>query len=310
MVNAFHLASAPGASAVKSLGGIHAFTGFHGTIASDSGGYQIYSMVSRSKSRGRVTEKGLVYRSGSRRYELTPSKAIQRQWRIGADILFCLDHCTHPSEDADSQRASVENTIRWAAECKQEFDRLRDTGEVDSGRALYAVVQGGRDTELRRRCAGELRSLGFDGYGYGGWPVDAAGELEASVYEVPQLIGPGFPLHALGIGSPRNVVAAAGGGYTSFDCVMPTRDARHGRLFVSGPSMQEGRSINIKDERFVRMQAPVDDKCDCECCSRHTAGFLNHLFVIGDPAGARLATIHNLRYYVRLMKWIRETAGG
>ena len=306
MVNAFHLATQPGTSVVHALGGIHDFTGFRGTIASDSGGYQIYSLIAQSKSRGRVTERGLAYHSGSRKHELTPRKAIQRQWRMGADIIFCLDHCTHPADSPEKQRESVDNTIRWAAECREETQRLRDSGESDAERRLYAVVQGGRDTELRRRCAGELQSLGFDGYGYGGWPVDSQGQLEPSVHAVADLVGRDLPLHALGVGSPRNILAAAAAGYDTFDCVMPTRDARHGRLFVGRPDVTDCGSINIKDERFVRMDAPVEAGCDCACCSHYTAGYLHHLFRLSDPAGARLATIHNLRFYTRLMSSLRD----
>lgn len=312
MVNAFHLSASPGVSVVAVLGGIHRFTGFDGCIVSDSGGFQIYSLITRSKSLGRVGRKGFTYRRGSRRHELTPRKAVQRQWRLGADILFCLDHCTHPEDSAEAQRVSVENTVAWAAECRDEMDRLQSEAGPGVDRRLYAVVQGGGDPGLRRRCVEELQAIGFDGYGYGGWPVRRDGTLEDSVYQVAELVGGTAPLHALGVGSPANLVRAARAGYSSFDCVMPTRDARHGRLFVGISSLPEYSSINIKDERFVRADTPVEEGCDCECCRRHSAGYLHHLFEIGDPSGTRLAVIHNLRFYLRLMAWIRETetAGG
>ncbi len=306
MVNAFHLATEPGASVIRTLGGIHRFTGYSGIIASDSGGYQIFSLIAQSKSKGRVTREGFVYKGGSKRRELTPRKAVERQWRLGADIMFCLDHCTHPAETPEAQRESVENTIAWARACREEFDRLRDRDGASEERRLYAVVQGGRDPELRKRCACELEAIGFDGYGYGGWPIGPDGELEESVHAVAALLASKAPLHALGVGNPGNVMRAAGAGYSTFDCVMPTRDARHGRLFVAPSGLPAYSSINIKDQRFVRSSDPVEAGCDCEGCSAHSAGYLHHLFAIGDPAGARLATIHNLRFYVRLMQQLRE----
>jgi len=307
MVNALHLGERPGTTVVKSSGGIHAFTGFAGPIFSDSGGYQVYSLIRQSKSNGTIAEGGFTYRASGKRHELTPRKAIRRQWDLGADVLFCLDQCTHPADPEDAQLQSVANTVRWARECKEEYRELVERAEIPGERPLlYAVVQGGSDRALRRRCIGELEAIGFDGYGFGGWPVGEKGGLEDSVHFVAQALV-GKPLHALGIGSPANVVAAAAAGYGTFDCVIPTRDARHGRLYLR---KDDGfSSISAKDERWIRDFGPVDPACDCPCCRQVSRAYLFHLFALDDHAAYRLATLHNLRFYARLMESLRLPSG-
>jgi len=306
MVNALHLGEQPGATVLKSAGGIHAFTGWSGPVFSDSGGYQVYSLIRQSKSQGSVAEGGFTYRTGGRRRELTPRRAIQRQWELGADVLFCLDHCTHPADPADAQRESVANTLRWARECREEYRELCERSEGRQRPLLYAVVQGGSDRDLRRRCIEELEALGFDGYGFGGWPVDGRGDLEEAVFFVAQELK-GRPLHALGIGSPANVVAAAHAGYGTFDCVIPTRDARHGRLYLR---RAEGfTSVSARDEGWIRDFGPVDPSCDCTCCTGVSRAYLHHLFALEDHGAFRLATLHNLRFYARLTESLRRGEG-
>ena len=209
MVNALHLQNHPGVTVISSLGGIHSFMDWKGPVASDSGGFQIFSLMHRGSSEGAVSQHGFSFSLGNekRRRKLTPETSIHRQLRLGSDILFCLDHCTHPDSDNAVQRESVNNTVRWAKMCKEAFEKI--VKNLDGGRPLlFAVVQGGESRELRRECAERLFEIGFDGYGYGGWPVDAEGRLLPSVEYTAQLIPSGVPKHALGIGKPETLVEA------------------------------------------------------------------------------------------------------
>ena len=315
MVNAMHLQNHPGVTVISSLGGIHSFMDWKGPVASDSGGFQIFSLMHRGSSEGAVSQHGFSFSLGNekRRRKLTPETSIHRQLRLGSDILFCLDHCTHPDSDNTVQRESVNNTVRWAKMCKEAFEKI--VKNLDGGRPLlFAVVQGGESRELRRECAERLFEIGFDGYGYGGWPVDAEGRLLPSVEYTAQLIPSGVPKHALGIGKPETLVEAFRIGYELFDCVIPTRDARHRRLYVFP---QDPLTVDLgvpkfyvnvymEDEKHARGGRPVSETCDCACCSHYTRAYLHHLFKIGDPLASRLATIHNLRFYVRLIERLRK----
>jgi len=318
MVNTFHLSASPGVSAVASVGGIHSFMGWRGPVAADSGGFQVFSLLSDNPALGSVTHRGFVYRRarGGERQTLTPEKCIGRQFRMGADIMFCLDYCTHPDAPASIQSESVRLTVEWARRCKETFLRQVDQrGLSDHERPLlYAVVQGGNDRELRRVCADQLVEIGFDGYGYGGWPIADDGRLVDGVGMVAELTPTEAPRHALGIGKPENVARAAAMGYDTFDAVIPTRDARHKRLYVAcdgfasltwkGEDFYE--NLYIHDARFARDRRPVEQSCDCLCCRNYSRAYLRHLFEIGDSLALRLATIHNLRFYTRLMSRIRE----
>ena len=294
-VSALHLASNPGAGAVRAAGGIHKLMGWDSPVLSDSGGFQIYSLLAESPRSGSVTAKGFRYRldpSGGKKL-LTAAKSIQVQRRLGSDICVCLDHCTHPAAPPDEQAASVANTLAWAKACREEFDR----SAAADGTKLFAVVQGGADAEGRRRCAEGLLAIGFDGYGFGGWPLDDAGRLIDAVAQVAELLPADAPKWALGVGKPENVAAAAAMGYGLFDCALPTRDARRGRLYASAGDDYE--RLHITDARYVRDGAPVDPECDCLCCRRYSRAYLHHLFHIRDSLAGRLATIHNLRFYTR-----------
>lgn len=318
MVNTFHLSSRPGVSAVGSIGGIHDFMGWHGPVAADSGGFQVLSLLSDNPALGSVTDRGLVYRRarGGEKETLTPEKCIERQFRLGADIMFCLDYCTHPDAPASIQSESVRLTVEWARRCKETFLRQVDQrGLSDHERPLlFAVVQGGNDRELRRVCADQLVEMGFDGYGYGGWPIDDDGGLVDGVGMVAELTPDEAPKHALGIGKPENVVRAAAMGYNTFDAVIPTRDARHKRLYVTCDDFAsltwkaEGFYANlyIEDARYARDRRPVEESCDCLCCRNYSRAYLRHLFDIRDALALRLATIHNLRFYTRLMSRLRQ----
>lgn len=312
MVNALHLGETPGASVVRAAGGIHAFMGWAGPIASDSGGYQVFSLMAASPPMASVSARGFTYAltKRARRRLLSPQRSVEQQLRLGADILFCLDHCTHPAMSKDAQRTSVDHTLAWAAESRKAFDASVADVAPERRPKLFAVVQGGENRDLRVRCAEGLVELGFDGYGFGGWPIDDGGGLVDMVRTVAELVPAGAPKHALGIGRPENVVAAWRAGYDMFDCTLPTRLGRRGLLYVFTGEALEGTAfyvqLEIGLERYRRDTQPVEDGCDCRACTRHTRSYLAHLFAVGDPLGPRLATIHNLRFYARLLDLLRD----
>ena len=306
---AFHLARRPGTQVLRAAGGLHEFMGWRRPVLLDSGGFQVFSLLRDSPKLGRVTKQGFQYRreAGEPRKLLTPEKCVRQQLRMGADAVVCLDHCTHGEAPAEVQRRSVEHTIAWARRGREEFQRL--AGDRPRRPMLFAVVQGGRDPDLRRRCAEALLEIGFDGYAFGGWPITGDNELSEMVHLTAELLAGRGPLWALGIGKPEHVVTAAGLGYDLLDCVIPTRDARHRRLYVWRDEPAAGarfyEQLYIQDERHTRDAGAVDATCDCACCREYSRGYLHHLFHIGDALASRLATIHNLRFYTRLMAHLR-----
>ena len=300
MVNSLHLGETPGMDTVRAIGGIHRFMGWDGPVASDSGGFQAYSLPANLAS---VSDEGFSYRlkPEAKKRLLSAERCVRQQLRLGSDVIFCLDECTHPDAPADTQRTSVERTLRWS---KTGLETARRAG---TEALVFGVVQGGNDPDLRRRCAEGLLELGFDGYGYGGWPIDDDGKLVEMVALVASLLPPEAPKHALGIGRPENVVAAFRAGWTMFDCTLPTRNARRGALYVfTGDAIDTDgafyRHLWLEQERYRRDARPVEDGCDCATCTRFTRAYLSHLLTIGDPLGLRLATMHNLRFYSRLME--------
>ena len=314
-MNVFHLMQKPGTSSLKALGGLHSMFGWPRPIITDSGGFQIYSLIHENAKYGTLTDRGMIFRpeGSDRRFQLTPEKSVQLQLDYGADIVVCLDDCTDVDHPADTQLASVQRTIKWAKRCRTQFDRLVQAKGVATRPLLFAVVQGGGDFELRRRCAEELLSIGFDGYGLGGWPLDSKGQLLLDVITwVRELIPAEFPLHALGVGQPANVVTCARRGYGLFDSTMPTRDARHGRLlrFNEDPSasLLSGEwfsHVYVQDEKHIRSSWPVSPTCDCLCCQHYSVAYLHHLFRVGDSLFFRLATLHNLRFMMQLVARLR-----
>ena len=320
MMNTFHLMQKPGASTVKSLGGLHAMSGWDRAIFSDSGGFQAYSLIRQDSKFGQFSDNGLSFKpeNSSRKFLLSPEKCIQLQLSFGSDLLFCLDDCTHIDDDMTQQELSVDRTIRWAARCRAEFDRLLDekkTAPADRPK-LFAVVQGGNSPELRRRCAEALLEIGFDGYGYGGWPLDSEGNLVEDMVRITrELIPDEFPLHALGIGHPPYVARCAEMGYGLFDSAMPTRDARHSRLYVfkyipDKKALLEKDDwfgyVYVQDKRYIKSSQPIEEGCDCPACRKYSLGYLRHLYKLNDSLYHQLATQHNLRFMARLMDLLRE----
>jgi queuine tRNA-ribosyltransferase len=314
VMNTFHLMQHPGSSTVQALGGLHAMSGWDGPILTDSGGFQAYSLIRQNARYGSLTDNGIVFRpeGGGRKLLLTPEKCIQLQFAYGSDILMCLDDCTHVDDDLAEQKLSVRRTIDWAARCRREYERQvrqRKLGERERP-LLFGVIQGGGSEGLRAECASALLEIGFDGYGYGGWPLDAEGNLLENLLAYTRSLVPAqYPMHALGVGHPQSVAACIAAGYAIFDSALPTRDARQGRLYTAGvgaPGDASGfRYLYLRDDKYIKDRRPLDEMCDCLTCQRYSRGYLHHLYRHGEVNYMRLATIHNLRFMARLLESYR-----
>ncbi len=311
-MNVYHLMQKPGSSTVQGLGGLHQMAGWEQPIFTDSGGFQVYSLLRQNAKSGSISDKGATFRIEGKKFNFTPEKSIQLQLSYGSDLVICLDDCTHADDDLAAQAESVRRTVDWARRCKSEFTRLVAEKEMAEGERPYlvAVVQGGRSPELRRQCAEELLEIGFDGYGYGGWPLDADGNLLSDALAYTRALIPAqFTVHALGVGHPQNVVDCVAMGYNLFDSTMPTRDARHGRLyaFTQPPAPNpQWKYIYIKDKKHIKTNLPISPYCDCHTCANYSLGYLHHLFKLNDGLYPRLATMHNLRFMTMLMEELRK----
>ncbi len=322
VMNTFHLMQNPGSSTIQSLGGLHRMSGWKGPIITNSGGFQIYSLIHENSKFGSLNNKGATFHSGegslARKFVLTPEKSIQLQIGYGSDVVICLDDCTHVDAPQTEQLESVQRTVDWARRSKAEYQRLLQERQIpaESRPLIFAVIQGGGSAELRKRCAGELLEIGYDGYGYGGWPLDSQGKLLVEMLETTRRLVPSeLPLHALGVASPENVLECARLGYDLFDGAMPTRDARHARLYAfqvdpaAGETRLSGKWFNYVyalDERHRKANQPVSPFCDCLLCRRYSLGYLHHLMKVNDALAARLATIHNLRFMAQLSEHLRS----
>lgn len=319
-MNSYHLYSKPGAKLIKSLGGLKRFTGWNGAVLTDSGGFQLYSMIRENPDYGEIREKEILFRPdrGEEKLHFTPEKCIQAQFMYGSDIMMALDLCTHPDDPEPQQKKSVELTVKWGRRCREEYDRLVK-GVKGPRPLLFGIVQGGKNRELRMECGRLLEEIGFDGYGFGGWPTDEDGKM---LYDVLQMAADAMPdqkvKYAMGVGRPEEIASLVKMGYTLFDCVIPTREARHQRLYVFDPGQdtpdgvrrEDGKFYHFHyamDESYIRDGAPVDETCDCALCRRYSRAYLQHLFKVGDAQAQRLATAHNLRFYGRLMENLQKT---
>jgi queuine tRNA-ribosyltransferase len=315
MMNTFHLMQRPGSSTVQALGGLHQLSNWQRPIVTDSGGFQAYSLIRQNPKYGRLTEHGMTFRpdNSSRKFQLTPEKTIQLQLSYGADIVICLDDCTHAADSREVQQTAVQRTIAWAGRGKETYQRLVEQKKLapEQRPKLYAVIQGGDFRDLRQKCAEELLNIGFDGFGYGGWPLDTEGNLLTDTLAYTRELAPlEFPMHALGVGHPVNVVTCARLGYDLFDSAMPTRDARHGRLYTftteAGLSGDWFAYVYINDDKYIKADASVSPFCDCLNCTNYSLGYLHHLFKINDTLFFRLATMHNLRFMTQLTERLRS----
>ncbi len=322
VMNTFHLMQKPGTTTIQALGGLHQMSGWQRPIITDSGGFQAYSLIRENPKFGSLNQKGISFQpeGANRKFLLTPEKSVQLQLAYGADVVICLDDCTHVDSSDAVQATSVDRTIAWAKRSRETFDKLVSDKKYAAGQKplLFGVIQGGGIFEERKRCAEALLEIGFDGFGYGGWPLDGEGNLLTDILAYTRSLIPAqYPMHALGIGHPYNVLACYQLGYGMFDCAMPTRDARHGRLYtfvnpVNAP--QAGltgkwlKYLYINDEEHIKSSLPISTGCDCLTCTRFSRGYLHHIFKMNDSLYLRLATIHNLRFMTQLCDRIRLIA--
>ncbi|PID52231.1 MAG: tRNA guanosine(34) transglycosylase Tgt [Candidatus Moraniibacteriota bacterium] len=319
VVNTYHLYLQPGMELMREVGGVHHLMNWDGPLLSDSGGYQVYSLIHKNAKLGEITEEGAVFKSvldGSK-HLLTPERAIQIQCDIGTDMMVVLDDPRPVNASKDDHIVAVERTIRWAKRCKEEFSKqITQRGLDDKTRPLlFGVVQGGPYVELRKKCADALAEIGFDGYGFGGRHVDENGDrMEEILKKTACFIPEDTPRFALGIGTPEDIVFCHSVGWDMFDCVIPTREGRHGRLFLWNKQNKNQKlkvkddfeTINIGNARFREDFAPIDPICDCYACKNYTRAYIHHLFRVKEPLGAQVAALHNLRFFIHLMEVLRS----
>jgi queuine tRNA-ribosyltransferase len=317
VVNTYHLMTDPGGSVLRKAGGLKAFMNWDGFFISDSGGFQVFSIIQNNKAFGSIDDKGVTFKEKGKSIRFTPEKSIKMQFDIGADIMICFDECPSPNATVDEVKAAVDHTIQWAKKCRIEFDsQIKQRGLDETNRPLlFGVVQGGDSYAERERCTLELEKIGFDGYGFGGWPLDNDRNVNYETLKMTaELMPDDKPKYALGLGNPEAVMRCREFGYDIFDCVLPTRDARHQRLynFQLDPSDNDMFNVPkvveylyIKENKYRRDKAPISKYCECRACKEYSRSYIHHLFNVGDNSALRLATIHNLRYYSDLTQYLR-----
>ncbi len=291
--NTFHLLLRPGIDVIRAHGGLHAFTHWARPILTDSGGFQVFSL----KTLRKISERGVEFRSpvDGDLIELTPERSIEMQDALGADIAMVFDECTPYPADHATARASMQLSLRWAQRSRTAFDALKSGKDGDA--ALFGIVQGGVHHDLRRESLAGLTAIGFDGYAVGGLAVGEPEEERLAVLEgLAPVLPAERPRYLMGVGTPADLVKAVARGMDMFDCVMPTRHARNGQLFTS-----EG-ALNIRNSRFQNDVGPIDARCECYACRHYSRAYLRHLQQCNEILGARLATIHNLHFYLALMR--------
>jgi queuine tRNA-ribosyltransferase len=288
--NTFHLMIKPGADIIEEMGGLHEFMHWPGPILTDSGGFQVFSLAKLRK----LTEEGVCFRSpkDGAKIMLTPERSMEIQRQLNSDIVMQFDECTPYPIEKNKAQISMELSLRWALRCK--------TAHGDSPNALFGIIQGGMYNDLRSRSLEGLLNIGFDGYAIGGLSVGEPKHLmmEALDHICPQMPDD-RPRYLMGVGTPMDLVDGVVRGVDMFDCVMPTRNARNGHLFI------EGGIVKIRNSQYRRDYTPLDPSCDCYTCKNYTRAYLHHLFRCGELLSSHLNTVHNLHYYQRLMAQLR-----
>jgi queuine tRNA-ribosyltransferase len=294
--NTYHLHLRPGEKLIKQFKGLGNYMNWKGPILTDSGGFQVFSLSGMRK----IEEKGVTFQShhdGSKKF-LSPEKVVEIQHDLDIDIAMVLDECAPFPCEKTYAKKSLERTTRWAKRCKDHWQKI----EADKNMALFAIVQGSNYKDLRLQSAKELVALDFPGYAVGGLAV---GEPNETMYEVLDYTLPELPenkpRYLMGVGTPENILEAVERGVDMFDCVLPTRNGRHGKIFTS-----EG-SFNIARSKFSNDETPLDKNCKCSTCTNYTRGYIRHLFHAKEILAMRLASIHNLYFYNTLMKNIRKS---
>jgi queuine tRNA-ribosyltransferase len=292
LVNTYHLWLRPGHERIQRLGGIHSFSGWQGPILSDSGGFQVFSLQGIRT----IREEGIEFRShldGSKQF-LSPEKSIEVQQTMGVDIAMALDECPSSTLEFAALQRSLEMTLRWA--------KRSLAARTDPEMCMFGITQGGCFRELRTLSAEQIRQIPFDGYAIGGLSV---GEAKTAMYEVlsyhPEQLPETHIRYLMGVGTPEDIIEAVSQGVDIFDCVMPTRSGRFGRVFVE----DDPPFFNIKNSRYAEDRGPIDPNCSCLACRTYSRAYIHHLFKVGEMLGPQLASIHNLSHYLSLMRRIR-----
>ena len=298
--NTYHLHLRPGDDVVKKMGGLHKFMTWSGPILTDSGGFQVFSLSGLRK----ITEEGVTFAShlDGHRIFMGPEESIQIQSNLGSDIAMAFDECVENPAPREYVKASVERTQRWLERCIRELDRLnRLPDTVNPGQVLFAINQGGTYDDLRIWHMEKLRDMPVAGIAIGGLAV---GEPTETMYHILDVLGPHTPTdkprYLMGVGTPSNIIEGVARGIDFFDCVMPARNARHGRVFTWDGAR------NMKNAKYILDAEPIDPKCSCPVCRRYSRSYIHHLFKAEEMLAMRLSVMHNLWFYNELMEKIRD----
>ncbi len=292
LCNTYHLQLRPGPELVERLGGLQRFTGWERPMLTDSGGYQVFSLAQLAQ----IDEDGVSFQShiDGARLRLDPETAMRIQEQLGADIIMAFDECPALPAPRERVREAVERTVRWAQRC-------RDAHRASERQWLFGIVQGGTDAELRAECAELLTAMGFDGYAVGGLSVGESHEemvrvLDGLVARLPA----DRPRYLMGVGQPRDLLAAVQRGIDMFDCVLPTRNGRNAQAFTARGVVRLRNAVHREEE------GPIEDGCDCYACGHFSRGYVRHLFLAEEMLGPTLVSLHNLRFFQRFMSRLRE----
>ena len=298
--NTYHLHLRPGDQVVKAMGGLHKFMTWNGPILTYSGGFQVFSLSGLRK----ITEEGVTFAShlDGHRIFMGPEESMQIQSNLGSDIAMAFDECVENPAPRKYVKDSVERTQRWLERCIKELDRLNKLPDtVNPGQVLFGINQGGTYDDLRIWHMQQLRNMPVAGVAIGGLAVGEPTETMYHILDVPADYAPeDKPRYLMGVGTPSNIIEAVARGVDFFDCVMPARNARHGRLFT-----WEG-AINMKNAKYIYDDKPIDPQCDCPVCRRYTRSYLHHLFKAEEMLAMRLSVMHNLYFYNKLAERIRD----
>ena len=300
LCNTYHLHVRPGDKLIKELGGLHKFTGWDGPILTDSGGFQVFSLAKLRK----IREEGVNFNShvDGRKIFMGPEESMLIQSNLGSTIAMAFDECVQNPAPYTYAKASCKRTVRWLVRCKAEMQRLNALeGTINSHQMLFGINQGCTFDDLRIENMKQIAELDLDGYAIGGLAV---GEPKEDMYRIISAVEPFMPQnkprYLMGVGTPGNILEGVSRGVDLFDCVMPSRNARHGQLFT-----KKG-IININNEKYKKDLSPIEEGCNCPTCQHHSRAYIRHLFKAGEMLAMRLCVMHNLYFYNTLMKEIRD----
>lgn len=300
LCNTYHLHVRPGDQLIKELGGLHKFTGWDGPILTDSGGFQVFSLAKLRK----IREEGVHFNShvDGRKIFMGPEESMQIQSNLGSTIAMAFDECVQNPAPYTYAKASCERTVRWLVRCKAEMQRLNALeGTINPHQMLFGINQGCTFDDLRIENMKQIAEVDLDGYAIGGLAV---GEPKEDMYRIISAVEPFMPQnkprYLMGVGTPGNILEGVSRGVDLFDCVMPSRNARHGQLFT-----KKG-IININNEKYKKDLSPIEEGCNCPTCQHHSRAYIRHLFKAGEMLAMRLCVMHNLYFYNTLVKEIRD----